>query len=433
MLKKLIGVIFVLVLALCMATTAFAAVSAEIINAEAVTEITVPAGTFATVSIRGGGFDLLVTGEGDFTVKYKNVDYPAVDGKVIVPDIYSESTFTRASVRITNQSGVETTYSAVGLFPEGSRTNPSVFEAGANKATVEGGNDVGYFYTWIAETCGTLTITMGEGDWYYALSNITTGVYCAEHNTGEDTVVPSESVAVRAGDEIRLTVNSYDPKNPTVYPGGDVNFTVSFEPGHANVQHVEAVEPGCHYIGNIEHWFCADCGSFWQDEAMTQVTNSKNVLLPALGSDHVVHIDAVAPGCHYIGNIEYWFCPDCEQYWQNAALTQLTNSKRVLLPATGSDKLTHVEAVKPGCETNGNIEYWFCSDCEQFWQNEALTQLTNSKRVILPALEHNYVDGECTNCGGNPNTGDAGVMSVIITMLASAMGTVALVSKKKEF
>ena len=162
--------------------------------------------------------------------------------------------------------------------------------------------------------------------------------------------------------------------------------------------HFDAVEPGCHYIGNIEYWFCPECEGFWADEALTQLTNSKNVILPALGGD-VAHIEAVDAGCHYIGNIEYWVCYECEQYWQDEALTQLTNSKNVILPALGSENLQHVEAVAPTCNSEGNIEYWFCPDCEQFWQDEALTQLTNSKNVILGVTEHNIIHFDAVDPG----------------------------------
>jgi len=180
-----------------------------------------------------------------------------------------------------------------------------------------------------------------------------------------------------------------------------------------NLVHVEAVAPGCHYDGNIEHWYCTVCETVWSDAELTQITNHKSVILPATGEGNVVHMEAVEPGCHYTGNIEYWICYECEQVWQDEALTQLTNIKNVILPELGGEVI-HVEAVAPGCEHEGNIEYWYCEECEQVWQDEARTQLTNFKNVILPANAHNIVHVEavapgchylgnvehwyCTNC-----------------------------------
>ena len=168
------------------------------------------------------------------------------------------------------------------------------------------------------------------------------------------------------------------------------------------IVHIEAVEAACHYNGNIEYWYCSACELFWQDEALTQLTNSKNVIVPAVGGD-VVAFEAVAPACHYNGNIAYWYCPECEQFWQDEALTQLTNSKNVILPATGSENLQHVEAVEPTCSAAGNIEYWFCPDCEQYWQDAALTQLTNSKNVVVAPIDHSIVHIEAVEAGCHYN------------------------------
>lgn len=106
----------------------------------------------------------------------------------------------------------------------------------------------------------------------------------------------------------------------------------------------------------------------------------------------LIHFAAVEPDCHSLGNIEYWHCPDCEGFWTDEDCTQLTNSKNVILPAKGSDKLEHIAAVEPNCDTEGNIEYWHCPECEGFWTDEDCTRLTNSKNVILSALGHSWVD-----------------------------------------
>ena len=172
-----------------------------------------------------------------------------------------------------------------------------------------------------------------------------------------------------------------------------------------NTVHFEAVAPACHYNGNIEYWVCYDCERVWQDEALTQLTNIKNVVLPATGNGLLVHMDAVAPGCHYDGNIEHWICYTCEQVWQDEALTQLTNIKNVILPATGEGLLVHMDAVAPACHFNGRSEYWICYTCEKVWADEALTQLTNVKNVIVPALGGDvvHVEAKDPTCYENGN------------------------------
>ena len=197
-----------------------------------------------------------------------------------------------------------------------------------------------------------------------------------------------------------------------------------------NIVHVEAVEAGCHYLGNTEYWYCTNCELFWADEALTQITNSKNVIIPAIGGE-VVAFEAIEPGCHMNGQIAYWYCPECEQFWQDEALTQLTNSKNVVVPATGSENLQHVEAKAPTATENGNIEYWYCPDCEQYWADEALTQLTNGKNVILPATGE-VEDPEQPEDPESPETGDS-VVAVVVALLALiASGVAAVLLKDKK-
>lgn len=179
------------------------------------------------------------------------------------------------------------------------------------------------------------------------------------------------------------------PTEPEVKPTEPAE-TEPAECAHEGLVHMEAVEPACHFDGNIEYWVCYECETVWQNAELTQLTNIKNVVLPALGGE-VVHVEAVEPSCYATGNIEHWYCESCEQVWQNEALTQLTNHKNVILPET-HQSIVHVPAVAPTTEAEGNIEYWYCDDCQTVWQDEALMQLTNFKNVILPKAEGNTVD-----------------------------------------
>ncbi|MBR5524726.1 MAG: hypothetical protein IKU51_05635 [Clostridia bacterium] len=197
---------------------------------------------------------------------------------------------------------------------------------------------------------------------------------------------------------------------------------------HTNVKHVEAKAPTCYENGNLEYWFCEDCGQAWLDAECILNTNLLAVVLPA-GHD-VKHVEAIEPACHYNGCIEYWVCYECETWWADEALTQITNSKNVILPAVGGEVI-HVEAKAPTATENGNIEHWYCENCEQFWQDEALTQLTNSKNVILGALGEEPTKPEEPKDPTDPmgeNT-TLVVFAGIIALIAAA--AVVVFSKKK--
>ena len=208
------------------------------------------------------------------------------------------------------------------------------------------------------------------------------------------------------------------------------NFkNVQLAPGHVDLHHFDAVAPACHYDGNVEYWHCYTCETVWTDEALTQISNVKNVIDPALGGD-VVHMEAIEPGCHFQGRVEYWICYECEQVWIDEALTQLSNIKNVIVPEIGGEVI-HVEAIAPSCTEMGNIEFWYCEECMQVWQNEARTQLTNMMSVKLPANGHTMADATClapatcTVCGHTEGarTAHNPVASIVDGQIAYACST----------
>ena len=192
----------------------------------------------------------------------------------------------------------------------------------------------------------------------------------------------------------------------------NVKNVIKAEPTHELVHVAES----CY---NTEHWFCEVCEIYWADEALTQITNAKNVI-KAVPSHELEHYEAVASTCHDRGNVEYWRCVKCDSYYLDEACTQLTNAKSIWLGEKGSENLEHVARVEPTTETEGNVEYWYCPDCGRYFLDEACTQLTNAKNVIIPKIS-------------TPVTGDATNMIVLVALMAiSAMGAAVIFTKKRR-
>lgn len=56
------------------------------------------------------------------------------------------------------------------------------------------------------------------------------------------------------------------------------------EEPHLNILYVAAKQPTCYREGNIEHWYCENCGMAWLDAEYTVLTNLMKVKLPT--TDH---------------------------------------------------------------------------------------------------------------------------------------------------
>ena len=131
-------------------------------------------------------------------------------------------------IPITNDGEAAAEYVLTFTFPAGTQMNPAQLVLGENTAEIAEGNNQGYFYTWTAEADGDLTITMPEGNWFYVLNNLTTYTYGDSQWSDSDPVVNPATISVKAGDEIQLIVNTYDPSS-YANPAGTLVVTAEFK------------------------------------------------------------------------------------------------------------------------------------------------------------------------------------------------------------
>lgn len=104
---------------------------------------------------------------------------------------------------------------------------------------------------------------------------------------------------------------------------------------HDLVEH-PAKAATCTEDGNIEYWYCAGCYKYFSDENMTSEIAVKDVVIPATGHQSVVHVDAVDATATEDGNVEYWYCKDCGRYFLDADLTEEASAEDIVIPATGA-------------------------------------------------------------------------------------------------
>ena len=100
---------------------------------------------------------------------------------------------------------------------------------------------------------------------------------------------------------------------------------------------VAAKDPTCTEAGNKAYWECSECHELFLDEAMTQPTTREDVTTAATGHQHVTHVEAKDATETETGNLEYWYCADCGRYFSDAALSQETTLAELTIPAKGQE------------------------------------------------------------------------------------------------
>ncbi len=67
-------------------------------------------------------------------------------------------------------------------------------------------------------------------------------------------------------------------------------------------------------------------------------------------------------------------------------------------PSTGH-AVECVPSVDPTCLEAGMQEYWYCSVCDKYYENDDCTVETTAEALLVEATGHDFVEGACTACG----------------------------------
>ena len=160
--------------------------------------------------------------------------------------------------------------------------------------------------------------------------------------------------------------------------------------GHNLTAH-DAHAETCTKEGNSAYWSCERCGKFYSDAEGKNEIENNGWIIPAHGHT-LTHNDATAPSCYVPGNIEHWVCTECFQYFLDEAGTRPTKQEEVLVKAHHT--LTHHEGKNATRQEDGNIEYWTCDVCDRYFIDEEGKNETDAQSISIPALgtDKNYFD-----------------------------------------
>ncbi len=162
--------------------------------------------------------------------------------------------------------------------------------------------------------------------------------------------------------------------------------------GHERAEKIDA-KPATHTeMGNIEYYLCGVCGEYLLKDNETQtwdVVTREDVIILPMGHTHAEKIEAVKPTCTENGNIEYWYCAICDAYFTDRTANgeELAEGEWIL-NAMGHDKPEYIAAVKPTCTEQGNKEYWLCGVCGKYLlkdnENQTWIEITREDIVLIP-------------------------------------------------
>ena len=171
--------------------------------------------------------------------------------------------------------------------------------------------------------------------------------------------------------------------------GGGENGTNSENSSVAVHRHqlekVESKEPTCKEAGHRDYWACNGCDVMYNNQYAQKEITMEDVTIAKLAHD-MVHTAEKDATCEKSGNIEYWRCDNCNTFYEEEeGITEIVDKKSVNIAATAHPSLSHTEEVKALGYNVGNIEYWYCDDCENYYKDEACENKVTLDDIFLAA------------------------------------------------
>ena len=184
-----------------------------------------------------------------------------------------------------------------------------------------------------------------------------------------------------------------------------ISATIHYNSTHIhNVEHVLRKPASCTENGNLEYWRCLICGEYFIDEDFTQSVDDAGAILPALG--HAMTLTEAKPAtCTEDGNNAYYTCKTCGKVYQDEAGAKETTVPAETLPALGHT-MAIVNTIAPTCTEKGNRLYYTCKICGKSFKDKAGLEATTVAAETVPALGHTMTKTEavaptCTEKGSN--------------------------------
>ena len=154
--------------------------------------------------------------------------------------------------------------------------------------------------------------------------------------------------------------------------------TLSSSDPHTVVEIGEAKDPTCTEAGVTAGEKCSVCGYVIEEQTA----------VAALGHD-LARVEAKTATCSAAGNIEHWYCAYCDSYFKDADATQsCTQADTVIAIDPAAHTFGDLQSAKAAtCTEAGNVEYKDCVYCGKHFAADG-TEIEGE--VTIAALGHSY-------------------------------------------
>lgn len=104
---------------------------------------------------------------------------------------------------------------------------------------------------------------------------------------------------------------------------------------------------------------------------------------------------ATAPTCGSKGNEAYSYCADCHKYFKDGDSKLYDDASAFEIKALTHKNAKQTKAVAPTCEVGGNLAYWYCGDCGNYYADkdgklDSTIAYNSNETFLKAALGHDF-------------------------------------------
>ncbi len=138
----------------------------------------------------------------------------------------------------------------------------------------------------------------------------------------------------------------------------------------------------CTVQGNIENYYCYSCKKYYSDENAENEISYDDTKAPL--APHTLSIqEEIYATCGETGVREHWLCSVCSNAYEDESGSKYLSKLDLITPTLSHENLQHYEANPIVGTQNGNVEYWYCEDCNGYFLDEQGKEEVDEVDTIL--------------------------------------------------
>ena len=165
------------------------------------------------------------------------------------------------------------------------------------------------------------------------------------------------------------------------------------------LSHHNAKTPTCSEVGNIEYWTCDNCHQYFSDSQGQNVIDEEDVILPLSNNHQMTYHEGKTSTCSEHGNVAYYQCDLCHRYFSDSLGENELSESDIILPF--AHDMTFHQGQPATCYSTGLHDYYTCSyePGVLYKDSEGNEKFNSEADLVIPQLEHEFDEEfNCVHC-----------------------------------